>query len=126
MSRGTTMAAKYRARANTLTKKERKEYRSQAVSTIHGALKKIDLKKRTKKAKPRLIRDPSSGLTITKGPAMAKAWCWRIVSDPEILHGVPVFLGTRVPVKNLIDYLDAGDSIQEFLLDFPSVREDTS
>lgn len=126
MSHGTTMAAKYRARANTLTKKERKEYRTQAMSAMHDALMKIDLMKRTKKARPRLIRDPSTGLTITKGPAVAKVWHWRIVSDPEILGGMPVFAGTRVPVKNLTDYLEAGDSIEEFQLDFPSVREDTS
>jgi uncharacterized protein (DUF433 family) len=51
---------------------------------------------------------------------------WRIVSDSEILGGTPVFLGTRVPVKNLTDHLAAGDSIEEFLLDFPTVREETS
>jgi uncharacterized protein (DUF433 family) len=48
----------------------------------------------------------------------------RIISDPDILSGAPVFLGTRVPVKNLTDYLEAGDSIEEFLFDFPSVREE--
>jgi len=42
-------------------------------------------------------------------------------SDPEILGGVPVFFGTRVPVKNLIDYLEAGDSLEDFLRSFPSV-----
>ena len=42
-------------------------------------------------------------------------------SDPEILGGVPVFVGTRVPVKTLYDYLEAGDSLDEFLNDFPSV-----
>ncbi|HEX9670066.1 MAG TPA: DUF433 domain-containing protein [Thermoanaerobaculia bacterium] len=41
--------------------------------------------------------------------------------DPEILGGVPVFYGTRVPVKNLIDYLEAGDSLEDFLRSFPSV-----
>ncbi len=41
-----------------------------------------------------------------------------VVSDPEILGGTPVFAGTRVPVKNLFDYLEAGDSIEEFLQDF--------
>ncbi len=46
----------------------------------------------------------------------------RIVrSDPEILGGTPVFTGTRVPVKTLLDYLEAGDSIDEFLDHFPSV-----
>lgn len=44
-----------------------------------------------------------------------------ITSDPEILGGTPVFTGTRVPVKNLTDCLEAGDSIDEFLDDFPSV-----
>ena len=44
-----------------------------------------------------------------------------IVKDPEILGGVPVFAGTRVPVKNLRDALIGGDSIPEFLDDFPTV-----
>jgi uncharacterized protein (DUF433 family) len=45
-------------------------------------------------------------------------------SDPEILGGTPVFAGTRVPVANLIDHLEAGDSIDDFLEGFPSVRRD--
>jgi uncharacterized protein (DUF433 family) len=45
-------------------------------------------------------------------------------SDPEILGGTPVFIGTRVPVKNLYDYLEAGDSLVEFLDDFPSVTRE--
>ncbi len=44
-----------------------------------------------------------------------------INSDPDILGGTPVFIGTRVPVKNLWDYVNAGDSLDEFLNDFPSV-----
>lgn len=44
--------------------------------------------------------------------------------DPDILGGVPVFFGTRVPVKTLIDYLEAGDSLNEFLDHFPSVRRE--
>ncbi|MFA6959411.1 MAG: DUF433 domain-containing protein [Opitutaceae bacterium] len=44
-----------------------------------------------------------------------------IISDPDILGGTPVFTGTRVPVKNLTDCLEAGDSIDAFLEDFPSV-----
>lgn len=49
-----------------------------------------------------------------------------IVSSPDILGGTPVFIGTRVPVKNLTDYLEAGDTLDEFLDDFPSVsREQT-
>jgi uncharacterized protein (DUF433 family) len=42
-------------------------------------------------------------------------------SDPDVQGGAVVFSGTRVPVKNLIDYLEAGDSLEEFLDDFPSV-----
>ncbi len=44
-----------------------------------------------------------------------------ITISPEIQSGTPVFAGTRVPVKNLFDYLRGGDTIEEFLNDFPSV-----
>lgn len=47
-----------------------------------------------------------------------------ITCDDEILSGTPVFKSTRVPIKNLIDYLEAGDSLDEFLDDFPSVSRD--
>ena len=47
-----------------------------------------------------------------------------IHSDPEILGGTPVFVGTRVPVQNLIDYLEAGDSLEDFLKSFPSVSRE--
>jgi uncharacterized protein (DUF433 family) len=43
-------------------------------------------------------------------------------SDPEILGGVLVFRGTRVPVQSLFDHLKAGDSIEDFLEGFPSVK----
>ena len=46
-----------------------------------------------------------------------------IHSDPEIMGGTPVFRGTRVPIKNLLDYLEAGDSLSVFLEEFPSVTE---
>jgi len=45
-------------------------------------------------------------------------------SDPDILSGTPVFIGTRVPVQSLIDHLRAGDSLEVFLKDFPSVRRE--
>ncbi|MBE9161480.1 DUF433 domain-containing protein [Tychonema sp. LEGE 06208] len=49
-----------------------------------------------------------------------------IHSDPDILGGTPVFVGTRVPMKTLLDYLEAGDSLDVFLDHFPSVtREQT-
>jgi uncharacterized protein (DUF433 family) len=47
-----------------------------------------------------------------------------IHSDPEIMGGEPVFVGTRVPVYNLRDYLTAGDSLDEFLEQFPSVSRE--
>jgi uncharacterized protein (DUF433 family) len=47
-----------------------------------------------------------------------------IHSDPEILGGTPVFVGTRVPVQSLFDHLEAGDSIDDFLEGFPSVRRE--
>ena len=45
-------------------------------------------------------------------------------SDPEIMGGTPVFVGTRVPVQTLLDYLEAGDSLDLFLEDFPSVSRE--
>jgi uncharacterized protein (DUF433 family) len=47
-----------------------------------------------------------------------------VSQDPEILGGEPVFTGTRVPVKSLFDHLEAGDSIEEFLKGFPSVKRE--
>ena len=45
-------------------------------------------------------------------------------SDPEILEGTPVFIGTRVPVQTLFDYLEGGDTLDEFLTQFPSVNRE--
>jgi uncharacterized protein (DUF433 family) len=47
-----------------------------------------------------------------------------IISDPEILSGTPVFRGTRVPVKNLFDYLETGETIEAFLHSFPTVSRE--
>ena len=47
-----------------------------------------------------------------------------ITTDPETLGGIPVFRGTRVPVKTLIDYLEAGDRLDDFLDDFPTVSRE--
>ena len=49
-----------------------------------------------------------------------------VTASPEILGGTPVFKNTRVPVKNLFDYLKAGDSLFEFLENFPSVDKKTA
>ena len=45
-------------------------------------------------------------------------------SDPEVLGGTPVFVGTRVPVQSLFDYLEGGETLDEFLRQFPSVRRE--
>lgn len=45
-------------------------------------------------------------------------------SDPEVMSGTPVFVGTRVPARSLADYLAGGRSLDEFLQDFPTVRRE--
>ena len=45
-----------------------------------------------------------------------------IARDPEVMGGTPVFAGTRVPIQTLLDYLEAGESIDEFLRGFPTVN----
>jgi uncharacterized protein (DUF433 family) len=45
-------------------------------------------------------------------------------SDPQIMGGTPVFVGTRVPLQNLIDYLEGGESIEDFLDAFPTVKRE--
>jgi uncharacterized protein (DUF433 family) len=47
-----------------------------------------------------------------------------IHSDPEILGGTPVFVGTRVPAQTLFDYLEGGETLDEFLHQFPSVKRE--
>jgi uncharacterized protein (DUF433 family) len=47
-----------------------------------------------------------------------------IIKNPDVLGGTPVFRGTRVPFQNLLDYLEAGQTINEFLDDFPTVSRE--
>lgn len=47
-----------------------------------------------------------------------------VLRDPEVMHGEPVFRGTRVPVRTLFDYIEAGDPLERFLDHFPSVRRE--
>ncbi|HKD07382.1 MAG TPA: DUF433 domain-containing protein [Bryobacteraceae bacterium] len=47
-----------------------------------------------------------------------------ITCDPEIMHGTPVFRGTRVPAKTLFDYLESGQSLNDFLEGFPTVSRE--
>lgn len=49
-----------------------------------------------------------------------------IVKDPDILGGTPVFIGTRVPFQALLDYLEGGETLDEFLDDFPTVSKDAA
>lgn len=49
-----------------------------------------------------------------------------ITTDPDILGGTPVFRGTRVPFQTLLDYLEGGDTLDEFLDDFPTVTRDAA
>ena len=49
---------------------------------------------------------------------------WPVISDPAILGGTPVFAGTRVPAQTLLDYLVAGDGLDEFLDQYPSVSRE--
>lgn len=49
----------------------------------------------------------------------------KVVSiSPDVMSGTPVFAGTRVPIRNLIDYLEGGESLDEFLNDFPTVSRE--
>ena len=50
--------------------------------------------------------------------------CDIVHSDPAILGGTPVFVGTRVPVQSLFDYLEGGETLDEFLRQFPSVKRE--
>ena len=47
-----------------------------------------------------------------------------VTSSPDVMGGTPVFAGTRVPIENLIDYLEGGESIEDFLEGFPSVSRE--
>lgn len=49
-----------------------------------------------------------------------------VTCDPEIMSGALCFAGTRVPVKNLFDYLEGGSSLEEFLDDFPSILRESA
>jgi len=47
-----------------------------------------------------------------------------VTSSPDVMGGTPVFAGTRVPIENLLDYLEGGESIEDFLEGFPSVSRE--
>ena len=73
--------------------------------------------------------DPAAttGLRISKLPVLEAVMDASLVSrDPEIMSGALCFAGTRVPVKNLFDYLEGSSSIDDFLEDFPSISRETA
>lgn len=47
-----------------------------------------------------------------------------IIRDPEIMHGMPVFRGTRVPAQTLFDYIEGGETLEDFLEGFPTVSRE--
>jgi uncharacterized protein (DUF433 family) len=59
---------------------------------------------------------PDCYISTMKGPVISR--------DPEVMGGTPVFSGTRVPIQTFIEYLEAGDSIDQFLEGFPSVTRE--
>src|SRR5213593_1226545 len=65
----------------------------------------------------RLLRVYTDGTSMTRLSDI-------VHSDPDILGGTPVFVGTRVPIQSLFDYLEGGETLDEFLRQFPSVRRD--
>jgi uncharacterized protein (DUF433 family) len=58
---------------------------------------------------------------VTMGPSMPEP---AVVIDPEVMNGTPCFRGTRVPFKNLIDYIEGGHSLGDFLHQFPTVTRE--
>ncbi len=64
---------------------------------------------------------PVCKLVTFNEPAMKSP---NVISDPEILGGTPVFIGTRVPMRILFEHLEAGDPLEVFLEDFPSVSRE--
>lgn len=68
---------------------------------------------------------PATHHAVTlQGPKMKQMAEQVIVSNPDVMNGTPCFRGTRVPFKNLIDYLEGGHPLGEFLRQFPSVTRD--
>jgi uncharacterized protein (DUF433 family) len=71
------------------------------------------------------FKDTITIKTVSRLAVSVMALTSRVVhSDPDILGGTPVFVGTRVPMKNLLDYLEAGEPLDVFLDHFPSVNRE--
>jgi uncharacterized protein (DUF433 family) len=70
------------------------------------------------------VSTPASVLRIISVSVNLYSMSSVIKIDPEIMSGAPCFAGTRVPIQNFIDYLEGGDSIEDFLEGFPSVSRE--
>jgi uncharacterized protein (DUF433 family) len=68
--------------------------------------------------------DQTAAIVLGTGGMITMMKIEQIVQDPEILSGTPVFRGTRVPMRSLFDYLEGGDTLDEFLRQFPSVQRE--
>ena len=81
----------------------------------------VEISRRLAAQRPHPLVGEIAGVNAKVEKCMAQSV---IQCDPEILSGIPVFAGTRVPAKNLVDYLEGGHSLDEFLEDFPSVTRE--
>ena len=72
----------------------------------------------------RILQEKPSQTNINNFATFTRAMSNPVTISPNIQSGEPVFTNTRVPVKNLFDYLKAGHSLNEFLADFPSVKKE--
>ena len=77
------------------------------------------MSRRTSRAEP-----PGVGNSLDRAEVPDIKMSSVIHSDPEILGGTPVFIGTRVPAQTLVDYLEGGHPLNEFLEDFPTVSRE--
>ncbi len=75
------------------------------------------------KRKPTKVEEAAAAY-VAPQPAKANGQKPVVVIDPEIMSGTPCFAGTRVPVRNLLDYIEGGDTLDDFLRQFPSVSRD--
>ena len=78
---------------------------------------RVDLGEAAAKLKSRNAILPLTDIFMTSSKSV-------IVKDPEIMHGTPVFRGTRVPIQALFDYLEGGETLEEFLEGFPTVSRE--
>ena len=75
---------------------------------------------------PRFVAPQTSDATVRPNHAWYNPFMGIITKDPDILGGTPVFRGTRVPIQTLFDYLEGGETLEEFLEGFPTVSREAA